>query len=73
MWGPTGIRPGPILFIIYTNDLPNSLTHTHAILFADDTTIYANSNYLASLYKQVNDDLNSLHDWIKSNKLSKCQ
>ena len=30
---------GPLLFIIYTNDLPNSLTHTKAILFADDTTL----------------------------------
>lgn len=67
---PQGSVLGPLLFIIYTNDLPNSLTHTNAILFADDTTIYTKSNSIVSLYEKVNYDLNSLHDWFKTNKLS---
>ena len=67
---PQGSVLGPLLFIIYTNDLPNSLTHTSAILFADDTTIFTKSSDIASLYEQVNYDLNSLHDWFKTNKLS---
>jgi len=61
---------GPQLFIIYTNDLPNSLKHTNAILFADDTTIYTKSNNIKSLYQNVNNDLDGLYEWFKANKLS---
>ncbi len=61
---------GPLLFIIYTNDLPNALKHTHAILFADDTTIYMKSNNLNKLYDHVNLDLNALDLWFKTNKFS---
>jgi len=67
---PQGSVLGPLLFIIYTNDLPNSLNHTHPILFADDTTIYTKSNNLITLFENVNSDLNNLYDWFNVNKLS---
>ena len=37
---PQGSVLGPLLFIIYTNYLPNSMKHSKCILFADDTTVY---------------------------------
>ena len=37
---PQGSVLGPLLFIIYTNDLPNAIKHSKCILFADDTTIF---------------------------------
>lgn len=67
---PQGSVLGPLLFIIYTNDIPNLLKQTHTILFADDTTIYASDTNLNSLYNKVNHDLEILCDWFKANKLS---
>ena len=61
---------GPLLFIIYTNDLPNCLTHCKAILFADDTTLYSSSSNFQELYQTTNTDLKQLDEWFRSNKLS---
>ena len=67
---PQGSVLGPLLFIIYTNDLPSCLKHTKCILFADDTTIYASSSSLNQLYNFLNLDLDTTADWFKANKLS---
>ena len=61
---------GPLLFILYTNDLPNSIKHSKTILFADDTTIYATGNNSADLFEKVNEDLSHLTDWFRANQLS---
>ena len=60
----------PLLFIIYTNDLPLSLTDTKATLFADDTTLYTSSKQLDEPFHKINHDLDCLCDWFKANKLS---
>ena len=67
---PQGSILGPLLFIIYTNDLQNSLKTCNSILFADDTTIFHSSKNVKHLYKEVNADLANLHTWFKANKLS---
>ena len=67
---PQGSVLGPLLFLIYMNDLPNCLFHTKAIVFADATTLYASSDDVVHLYANVNYDLRSLTDWFKANKLS---
>ena len=67
---PQGSVLGPLLFIIYTNDLPACLDNTKSILFADDTTIYMSNKNIDHLYQLVNADLNRLNDWFKANKLS---
>lgn len=67
---PQGSVLGPLLFLIYVNDLPSSLKYLNAILFADDTTIFYSSPNPHELFNKTNLDLSILNDWFKSNKLS---
>ena len=67
---PQGSVLGPLLFIIYTNDLPNALTFSKCILFADDTTLFYSTKNLHTLYNNIALDLNDLSEWFKANKLS---
>ena len=67
---PQGSCLGPLLFLIFTNDLYRNLENCHAILFADDTTVYKghrNKNYLRW---SIETDLNKLTDWFSANKLT---
>ncbi len=67
---PQGSVLGPLLFIIYSNDIPSSLSQSKAIMFADDTTIYHSGKNIIELFNVVNNDLNKLTDWFRANKLS---
>ena len=67
---PQGSVLGPLLFIIYTNDLPNSLKNSNCILFADDTTIYQSATDITILRSQIENDMVVLNDWFYANKPS---
>ena len=67
---PQGSVLGPLLFILYSNDTPNSLIQCKTILFVDDTTVYIAGDNQQALYGQVNIDLKNLTDWFRANQLS---
>ena len=67
---PQGSCLGPLLFLIFTNDLCKNLEHCGAILFADDTTVYKGHRSLKYLKWCVETDMVNLVDWFRANKLT---
>ena len=67
---PQGSVLGPILFLIYINDITNIFNQAQTILFADDMTIYVTGSNLETLTHTVNLELEKLNHWCLSNRLT---
>lgn len=66
---PQGSCLGPLLYIIYSNDLPLALTNQNAFMFADDTTISTVAHNQTALNNQLSNDLQCINKWVKGNNL----
>ena len=67
---PQGSVLGPILFLIYINDLHHCIKYCTTYHFADDTNLLNVCKDYKTLQKQVNYDLFNLHKWLIANKIS---
>ena len=61
---------GPLLFLLYVNDLPNSSNVLVLIMFADDTNFFFEHSNINTFFKTVNEELIKINEWFSANKLS---
>ena len=67
---PQGSLMGPLLFVLYVNDIANVSTSLLPILFADDTHVFLTGNNIDQMIEIMNGELNNVFLWLNSNKLS---
>ena len=66
---PQGSILGPLLFLIYVNDMPMAVK-CDLFLYADDTCLVFQSKNVKDIEKQLNEDFANICDWFVDNKLS---
>ena len=67
---PQGSILGPLHFLVYVNDLPQSLSDADSYLYADDTCIFYQHENVKKIENILNKEFSSLYQWFIDNELS---
>jgi len=67
---PQGTVLGPLLFLLYKNDIVEAVSYSNIELFADDTMIYMSGTNINELENFINYDISKLYEWLCKNSLS---
>ena len=67
---PQGTILGPVLFLLYINDLSNSVCQANINIYADDVVVYSSHSDILQLQIHMQRVMDSVHCWYKLNKLA---
>ena len=67
---PQGSTLGPLLFILFTNDMCQCIRNSNVLLYADDTVIYRSDIDSVRNYRNIQGDLNRVFKWCNTNGLT---
>ena len=67
---PQGSILGPLLFLLYVNDLQHATNTLETIMFADDTNLFISGKDIKDIFSKMNRELIKINKWFCANKLS---
>ena len=66
---PQGSCLGPLLFTIFTNDMPLVLDRANIAMYSDDTTLYMSATNVEDLSVALNKELQYISEWVVNNRM----